>query len=577
MNPNGHIIHPINPEALTHRFAARLEFGDATMRVANDAIRIVQRMDRDWMTPGRRPAGICGAALILAARMNNFRRTVREVVYIVKVQEATIFKRLDEFKLLESSGLTVEEFRSIDLERSADPPAFNQKKDGKKKRGRKSKHVDFDDDGDDDQPTQISSRAASAVPSTISRATSAAPSVANDHPIALATNQQAQLDSESMPPPPLPIDPNLLENSGQDASTPSCVESSVSTGPIADASAHTLPESSMRTDTTQHPHPADGTPGASLAPPDPAPEPVMQKRRGRKRKDAPEALTSQASATADLLDDETDISGLTDPMNLEVALAVAANDESTQAQERSVPVSRPPIPTTADISEAEFADDPEVGNCLLTDIEREIKTRIWTHENKEWLRAQQAKELQYKLAEENGTLRQIKTRKRRRKRVGDLRPYLDGDTYEEGSPVAETAEKAIEKMMQIRGFSKKLNYSKFNSIYAEKSNSRSPTEDMGGSGSPGSGFIASSGANSPGTNVAFITAPKTSIQQMPGAEDADQEVNQAGEGGEQATSGRQEDTNIVEGQQKGVSEDESDDDDVMDDDDPYDAGGDYSE
>ena len=87
-------------------------------------------MNRDWMTPGRRPAGICGSALILAARMNNFRRTVREVVYIVKVQEQTIFNRLEEFKGTESSTLTVDEFRTIDLERYADPPAYAKEKDG---------------------------------------------------------------------------------------------------------------------------------------------------------------------------------------------------------------------------------------------------------------------------------------------------------------------------------------------------------------------------------------------------------------------------------------------------------------
>ena len=55
VNPNGLLIHPINPEDLIFRFAQRLEFGQETMRVANDAVRIVQRMNRDWMTPGRRP------------------------------------------------------------------------------------------------------------------------------------------------------------------------------------------------------------------------------------------------------------------------------------------------------------------------------------------------------------------------------------------------------------------------------------------------------------------------------------------------------------------------------------------
>jgi transcription factor IIIB subunit 2 len=47
------------------RFAAQLEFGDQEQEVANTALRLVQRMKRDWIQTGRRPAGICGAGTIL--------------------------------------------------------------------------------------------------------------------------------------------------------------------------------------------------------------------------------------------------------------------------------------------------------------------------------------------------------------------------------------------------------------------------------------------------------------------------------------------------------------------------------
>ena len=119
-------IETINPENLIRRFAKGLDFPkrDDRNQIVRDAIRLVQRMDRDWMATGRRPAGICGAALILAARMNNFRRTVREVVLVVKVTEITINKRLEEFSNTDSSNLTVEQFRGITLERDCDPPAF---------------------------------------------------------------------------------------------------------------------------------------------------------------------------------------------------------------------------------------------------------------------------------------------------------------------------------------------------------------------------------------------------------------------------------------------------------------------
>jgi transcription factor IIIB subunit 2 len=51
----------VDPSIYIHRFAAMLEFGDKTSAVAADALRLVQRMSRDWIQTGRRPAGICGA------------------------------------------------------------------------------------------------------------------------------------------------------------------------------------------------------------------------------------------------------------------------------------------------------------------------------------------------------------------------------------------------------------------------------------------------------------------------------------------------------------------------------------
>jgi len=43
------------------RFAHRLEFGLQTHEVSMTALRLVQRMKRDWMHTGRRPSGLCGA------------------------------------------------------------------------------------------------------------------------------------------------------------------------------------------------------------------------------------------------------------------------------------------------------------------------------------------------------------------------------------------------------------------------------------------------------------------------------------------------------------------------------------
>ncbi|KAF8170681.1 hypothetical protein K438DRAFT_1729577 [Mycena galopus ATCC 62051] len=118
----------VDPSHYITRFAALLEFGDETPKVSLDAVRLVQRFDRDWMTRGRRPAGICGAALLLAARMNNFRRSVEEIVQVVKIADTTLRKRLDEFKNTPSGALTLADFRSVWLDEEVDPPAYTRNK-----------------------------------------------------------------------------------------------------------------------------------------------------------------------------------------------------------------------------------------------------------------------------------------------------------------------------------------------------------------------------------------------------------------------------------------------------------------
>ncbi|GMR36372.1 hypothetical protein PMAYCL1PPCAC_06567, partial [Pristionchus mayeri] len=108
------------------RFAVLLDFGDKQKEVVTLATRLVQRMKRDWLATGRRPTGLCGAALLLAARSYNFNRSVSDVVRVVHVSEAVVRKRLDEFSQTPSSALTLDQFSSVDLEHSEDPPAYRE-------------------------------------------------------------------------------------------------------------------------------------------------------------------------------------------------------------------------------------------------------------------------------------------------------------------------------------------------------------------------------------------------------------------------------------------------------------------
>lgn len=119
----------IDPAHYIDRFAAKLEFEDKTHEVAKTAHKLVARMKRDWIQTGRRPSGVCGAALIIAARMHGFHRTQREVVNVMKICEETLRKRLVEFEATPSGNLTVEEFLQVELPEEANPPSFTRNRD----------------------------------------------------------------------------------------------------------------------------------------------------------------------------------------------------------------------------------------------------------------------------------------------------------------------------------------------------------------------------------------------------------------------------------------------------------------
>ena len=56
--------------------------------------------------------------------MNNFRRSVEEIVQVVKIADSTLRKRVEEFRRTGSAELSVADFRSVWLEEEMDPPAY---------------------------------------------------------------------------------------------------------------------------------------------------------------------------------------------------------------------------------------------------------------------------------------------------------------------------------------------------------------------------------------------------------------------------------------------------------------------
>lgn len=114
----------IDPALYIYRFAAHLDLDEKANAVALTALRLVGRMKRDWIVAGRRPAGICAAALLIACRAHGFARGSNDVSRVLRVCGMTVHQRVKDFESTPSSNLTLQQFIDIDLETEADPPRF---------------------------------------------------------------------------------------------------------------------------------------------------------------------------------------------------------------------------------------------------------------------------------------------------------------------------------------------------------------------------------------------------------------------------------------------------------------------
>ncbi|CAL9094241.1 unnamed protein product [Musa acuminata var. zebrina] len=127
--------HPIvqklvDPSLFIHRFTERL-LGRKNNAVSETALRIIARMKRDWMQTGRKPSGLCGAALYISAHSHGLKYSKIDVVSVVHVCEATLTKRLIEFENTESGSLTIEEFLATADELNAESELDQLPKAGK--------------------------------------------------------------------------------------------------------------------------------------------------------------------------------------------------------------------------------------------------------------------------------------------------------------------------------------------------------------------------------------------------------------------------------------------------------------
>ncbi|XP_054571654.1 transcription factor IIIB 90 kDa subunit isoform X1 [Eptesicus fuscus] len=362
----------IDPCLYIPRFAHLLEFGEKNHEVSMTALRLLQRMKRDWMHTGRRPSGLCGAALLVAARMHDFRRTVKEVISVVKVCESTLRKRLTEFEDTPTSQLTVDEFMKIDLEEECDPPSYTA---GQRKLRAK-------------QLEQVLSRKLEEVEGEIS-------------------SYQDEIETE-------------LENSRPKAK--GALASLARDGPGEDTTASLFGEEDAEDEELEaaasHLNKdfyrellGGGVPGSAEAAGSPG---------GSGKPPALESLLGPLPTAASL--------GISD------SIRECISSQSQESKDASGD-------GELDLS---GIDDLEIDRYILNEAEARVKAELWMRENAEYLREQREKEARIAKEKELGIYKEQKPKKPCKRK----------------EPIqASTAGEAIEKMLEQKRISSKINYS----------------------------------------------------------------------------------------------------------------------
>ncbi|KAH9904023.1 hypothetical protein F4778DRAFT_77603 [Xylariomycetidae sp. FL2044] len=487
-------IRSVIPEDLILRFAEKLDFGELTRDVAADATRLCQRMGRDWMIMGRRPSGICGACLIMAARMWNFRRTVREIVYVVKVTTATIEARLEEFNVTESSELSIEDFLNNEfLESRHDPPSFYkdtaewQEKMEKKKQENPKKRKRAITDIDDEQ-----------LAAEIVDLTGELDGQQSGNSAMTPRPSPGPVPPKEMPPPPRPRPlPDISKLRKVTDFLPRSFDSQERAEFIEPFDPNKIPKRAPRV----APRPEAALEVAEgLAAENPSSEEAIDgiaeiygdaegqvegegegddedqveedetiphrpgKRRRRKDPDAPIPVVFDEEWENDEAVLEQQINEvINDPHSDDhrKALATAAHVAHIKAEWARSLLPQRTLKLDEIIGEDEFADDPEVQFCKMSPEEVKIKESIWLNTNKEWLRKQQEKEYRKQMDALGPPKRKRHRTKKPRIGEGQL------------TPASSPAEAAVQALKNRNTHSKRINYDAITNLF-EKSANRGP-------------------------------------------------------------------------------------------------------
>ncbi|OAL33067.1 hypothetical protein AYO22_00152 [Fonsecaea multimorphosa] len=425
----------MDPATLVPRFVDELDFDKHDRdKIKRDAINIVKRMKRDWIGHGRRPSGVCGAAVILAARMNNYRRTTREVVLTAKVTEITINKRLEEFHDTQASKLSVTKFRSEAIPKIGEPHPLDEQhppvikqalnpKPKNKKRGRPRKNplpetaTEIEADATTNPGSQAAQESDEAQPPPAKR---------------------VRIDAQGYKIPEIPARRTVIDPSLTPSETPSSTQDDEVQGDSDSArprqrrhkSAHWKAPPASAAEIAIENEIEEGIAEAlrdnpeldpNYQPPDEAQERAQQPNGGQSSETG--GAQGQQPTTIDLTVDPTQT---VPPHPRDKRAGPPCNTKIGNLGLVSL------SPT---LKAAEFDSDEDVSMCLLSEQETRVKERVWVSMNADWLRQDHAKRIKKELKEADMRARGLdpeqeerrKKVERMRRKDGTKRPGRRGD------------------------------------------------------------------------------------------------------------------------------------------------------
>ena len=121
-------VNIIDPSFYMVRFCNQFNFGDKSQEILKFSYKILKFFQRDWITTGRRPSSVCGASLLIAAKLNGINITVNDIINVVKCSKDTLNQRLKEFSQTKASEMTKEDlvnFTNFENYKGMNPPSFS--------------------------------------------------------------------------------------------------------------------------------------------------------------------------------------------------------------------------------------------------------------------------------------------------------------------------------------------------------------------------------------------------------------------------------------------------------------------